>query len=218
VLASAAHGAPERTPAAAVQAAGPAAGEAPPAGGRPAAVADVEESARALFTALNGTNFFENATAWKRARRAGRLDELIGMFEQAAVASPNDVRAQMALADAYLANVVMGVKRDQLSRKADEQFDKVLSLDDRHWRARFAKAMSYTFWPEIEGKRPEAIAHFETLIRQQEAAPAEAHQAQVYLVLGNLLSSMDMAGARKVWERGAARHPDHDELRRKTQR
>lgn len=175
------------------------------------------ESAAAMFADLNGSNFFDNGAAWRRARRSGRMGELLAMFENAATIAPNDLSAQMALADAYLANVVMGVNQAELSRKADAQFDKVLAIDERHWRARFSKAMSYTFWPEVDGKKVEAIAHFEILMQQQESSPVEEQQAQVYLALGNVLSSTDIEEARAVWQRGARRHPDNSELRRKVQ-
>ena len=91
----------------------------------------------------------------------------------------------------------------------------MLELDDRHWEARFSKAVSYTFWPEFLGKRKPAIQHFETLVAQQEAMPASPEQAQTYLYLGNLLQRTDPAQARELWSKGARRHPDNQELAKK---
>jgi hypothetical protein len=172
-------------------------------------------SLEATFERLNGTNYWEQPGAWRKARAAGRMDELIEMFELAAKAFPNDVDKQMALADAYLAYVQVDGTKWALTAKADQQFDRVLAIDDRHWRARFSKAMSYTFWPDIHGKKPEAISHFGILVEQQDSLPVEDRHAQTYLFLGNLLEGKDPARAREVWQRGARRHPNDEELRRK---
>lgn len=186
---------------------------------RGAASAPAGESAPydvdAGFAALRGTDFFGNAAAWRRAHAAGKLDEVIARFEAQAKADPANADAQMQLAKAYLAYANIDPSKYQFSLQADGVFDKVLELDDRHWEARFTKALSYTFWPEFLGKRKPAIEHFETLVAQQEAMPASPEQAQTYLYLGNLLERSDPARARDVWAKGARRHPDDQELAKK---
>lgn len=169
----------------------------------------------AEFAALKGTDFFGNAAAWKRAHAAGKLDEIIARFEAQAKANPGSPDAQMQLAKAYLAYTSIDPSKYEFSLKADGAFDKVLDLDDRHWEARFSKAVSYTFWPEFLGKRKPAIQHFETLVAQQEAMPASPEQAQTYLYLGNLLERTDPAKAKDVWAKGARRHPENQELAKK---
>lgn len=170
------------------------------------------------FAGLVGTNFWSNGASWKRAFAAGRMDDVVAQFEALAKASPNDVGAQMNLANAYLAYLQMDNSKWQLSAKADKQFDKVLDIDDHHWEARFSKAVSYTFWPDFLGKKPEAIQHFETLVKQQENMPVQDDQAQTYLFLGNLLAERDPERARQVWQQGATRHPNNQELRQKLAR
>jgi tetratricopeptide (TPR) repeat protein len=167
------------------------------------------------FAQLVGTSFWEDATGWKKAFAAGRMDEVIKQFESLAKANPNDPKVQMDLANAYLAYLQMDQSKWQLSMKADGVFDKVLELDERHWEARFSKAMSYTFWPDFLGKKKEAIGHFETLMAQQESMPVDANQAQTYLYLGNLLEGRDPQRAREIWQKGARRHPDNQELAKK---
>ena len=103
----------------------------------------------------------------------------------------------------------------ELSMKADKVFDKVLALDDKHWEARFTKAMQYTFFPDFLGKKKDAIAHFETLVRQQESMPVDAIQAQTYLYLGNLLEYRDPQKAKEIWQKGARRHLDNQELQKR---
>ncbi len=167
------------------------------------------------FELLVGKNFWNNPDAWKRAFAAGRMDEVVKQFEALAKANPNDTTAQMNLANAYLAYVQMDPTKWQNSMKADGVFDKVLALDDNHWEARFTKAVSYTFYPDFLGKKKDAIAQFEKLVEQQASRPAQPYEAQTYLYLGNLLEQRDPAKAREIWQKGAQRHPDSEELRKK---
>ena len=171
------------------------------------------------FKALIGTNYWQNAAAWKKAFAAGAMDEVIKKLEEMAKSNPNDIPTQMNLASAYMAYMQMDQSKWQNSIKADQVFDKVLELDNTHWEARFTKAMSYTFWPKFLGKTKEAISHFETLVSQQEKMPVEAHQAQTYLFLGNLLEEQgDAARAKEMWQKGARRHPDNQDLAKKAGR
>jgi tetratricopeptide (TPR) repeat protein len=144
------------------------------------------------------------------------MGELVGMFEQAAKDKPNDAQAQMDLANAYVAWLQLDQsKGPTLGMKTDQQFDKVLAIDDNHWEARFSKALSYTFWPKFLGKDKDAIANFERLADQQDRMPVEDSQAQTYLFLGNLLEQSDPTRARETWQRGLRRHPNNTELQKK---
>ena len=172
---------------------------------------DIEKDLEGLL----GTSFFEDQDIWKRAFEAGKMDEVIEQIKALADANPNDPQAQMNLANAYMAYLQMDNTKWDMSTKADSQFDKVLALDDTHWEARFTKAVSYTFWPAFLGKGKEAIRHFETLVEQQESRPAQPHEAQTYLYLGNMLAEKDPARARAMWEKGINRHPNSAELRAK---
>lgn len=188
-----------------------AAGAAAAPGSEAAATFDLDRD----FGALVGTNFWNAGAAWKKAFAAGRMDAVIAKFEELAAAAPNDPKAQMDLASAYIAYLQMDSSRWQLSGKADQVYDRVLALDDHHWEARFSKAVSYTFYPDFLGKKKDAITHFQTLVQQQESMPVEASQAQTYLYLGNLLEARDPEQARQVWAKGAQRHPDNQELKKR---
>jgi tetratricopeptide (TPR) repeat protein len=182
------------------------------AGGAAAAMAfDLDEDLNALL----GASFFEDPDAWKRAFEAGKMDEVIAEIEALAKANPNDPESQMNLANAYMAYLQMDNTKWDMSMKADGQFDKVLALDENHWEARFTKAVSYTFWPPFLGKGKDAISQFERLIKQQENTPAQDHEAQTYLYLGNMLADKDPARARTYWQQGLTRHPNSAELRAK---
>jgi tetratricopeptide (TPR) repeat protein len=186
-------------------------GAAGPGEAKASATFDLE----ADFDKLSGTNFWGNGEMWKRAFAAGRMDEVIAKYEALAQANPSDVDTQMDLARAYMAYLQMDQSKWQLSMKADKVFDDVLTLDNTHWEARFTKAVSYTFYPDFLGKKKDAIANFETLVQQQELQPVQADQAQTYLYLGNLLEQSDPKRAREMWQKGAKRHPDNAELRKK---
>lgn len=190
-------------------AAGGPAGAADAAAGKPAF--DLETD----FAALVGNSYWENADAWKKAFAAGRIDDVIAKFEAIAKANPQDTKAQMDLANAYLAHLQLDQTKWQRSMDADRVFDRVLDLDETHWEARFTKAMSYTFWPDFLGKKKEAISHFETLVQQQESMPPQDHEAQTYLYLGNLLETRDPAKAKEMWQKGARRHPNNQELQKR---
>ncbi len=171
---------------------------------------------KAVWTDLRGTNAWENGAAWKKVHDAGQMDELLKEFEAYAEANPNEPKAHMELANAYLAALQFDQTKWPLSQKADAEFDKVLTLDSNHWEARFSKAVSYTFWPDFLGKKKEALQHFETLVEQQKTLPVQPHHAQTYLFLGNLLEQRgNKERAREIWQQGAQRHPDSQELKGK---
>ena len=178
-----------------------------------AAVPAATDAKSALASLRGKSDFWSNAEFYKRIHADGRMGELIAAFEAAAEAAPNDTGAQMDLGNAYLAYLQLDNSKWALSQKADQSFDRVLAIDDTHWNARFTKAMSYTFWPDFLGKKKEAIAHFETLMTQQDSRPAEAHESNTYLILGNLLEQRgETEKAKEVWRRGLRRHPGDAQL------
>jgi tetratricopeptide (TPR) repeat protein len=185
-----------------------AAGAATEAAAAPATGFDLE----ADFATLAAGNYWQNPDAWKRAFASGRMDEVLKKFEALAKAQPQDAKAQMQYANALFASQQLDPSKWQNSVRADQVLDKVLALDDRHWEARFSKALSYTFYPPFLGKQKDAITHFQKLVDQQDQSSPQPHEAQTYLYLGNLLQERDPAQARAIWQKGAARHPESQEL------
>jgi tetratricopeptide (TPR) repeat protein len=171
---------------------------------------------QATVADMRSKHAWEDSAAWRRIQDAGQMDAVLAEFEKLAKANPNDVQAQMELANAYLGALQFDQSKWPLSIKADEVFDRVLELDPAHWQARFTKAVSYTFWPDFLGKKGEAITHFERLIEQQKTMPVAPGHAETYLFLGNLL---DQRGEREramaIWNQGLQRHPDSPELRQR---
>jgi tetratricopeptide (TPR) repeat protein len=165
------------------------------------------------FDLLRGVGYDANPALWKRLHASGKGREALARFEAAVKADPKNVTAQMEYANALLAYMREDQGDYNLAIRADRAFDDVLALDDKHWEARFTKAVSYSFWPPITGKPKQAIGHLETLVAQQDTMPPQAHEANTYVILGNLLeSSGDSAKAKKIWRKGARRHPENQDL------
>jgi tetratricopeptide (TPR) repeat protein len=151
-----------------------------------------------------------------QARKAGILDALLALFEQRARENPNDPAAQLALGEAYIQKIFEvgdGPAAGEWAVKADQSYDAALAIDSGHWDARFAKAVSLSFWPPIFGKQAEAIGHFETLLEQQSSQAPQPKFAQAYLSLGNLyLQSGKSEQALAVFEAGLKLFPGDAEL------
>jgi len=153
---------------------------------------------------------------WKKVRDAGLLDQMVAAFEARAEQLSTVADAQYQLGNAYLQKLftVPDNEKAKWSMQADRSFDDALALDDKHWGARFSKAVSLSFWPAFLGRGPEAMEHFEILIGQQEeSGTARPEFAQSYLFLGNMYEQQGKTEkAREIWQRGYGLHPQSKEL------
>jgi len=157
---------------------------------------------------------------WQQLRDEKRIDAVLAEIERQAALAPNNPDLQSELGKAYLQkffDVGIGPMAGAWGDKADKAFDRALELDETHWEARYEKALALSNWPEFLGKRSEAIAQFEVLMKQQEGAPRETRQALTYFFLGNMY---DQAGqhekAETTWRRGLERFPDDENLLSRT--
>jgi tetratricopeptide (TPR) repeat protein len=217
--------APARASAASAAGGAPAASSAAPAseraplpasGGADDAPFDLEAALASLT--VERLDWDEREEIFERARKAGRLDEVIARMEAWAAERPEDADAQVALASAYIAKIQevgQSPEAGRLAMQADRSYDAALAVDERHWEARFAKAMSLSFWPPVFGKQTEAIKHFEILAQQQAGLPAQDHFAQTYLMLGNTYQQVgQLDKALSAWQKGLEIFPGNEELAR----
>jgi len=158
----------------------------------------------------------ERLAKWKAVADAGKLDEMVALFEQFAKDHPDDPRAHVDLGGAYLQKVFKagnGPEAGSWATKADKAFDAALAVDDHCWDARFSKAVSLSFWPPVFGKQGEAIKNFEVLTEQQASQSSDPKFAQTWLLLGNMYQQtgrMDQALA--TWQKGLALFPGNEAL------
>ena len=163
--------------------------------------------AQAAFEELTAPGLSEEQRQekWKALADAGKLDEMVALFEKYAKDHPDSPMAHVELGGAYLQKVFQagnGPEAGVWAVKADKSFDSALGVDDHCWEARFSKAVSLSFWPPVFGKQNEAIKHFEILTEQQ-AQGSDPKFAQTWLLLGNMYQQtgrMDQALA--TWQKG----------------
>lgn len=171
--------------------------------------------------ASGSVNPHVNTQIWKRITEAGKVDEAVEMFRARAERLAQDADAQADYGEALGAKIMQSdnvMEQGQNAMIADAAYDKALELDSKHWRARFNKAVSYSFWPSMTGKPAEAVDHLVTLMGQQEAAPSPGHggYSQTYLILGNLYAQQGKSDlAKETWQRGLRLHPNDTGLQAK---
>jgi tetratricopeptide (TPR) repeat protein len=190
---------------------------APGAEAAPAVDDDAQRVEEALARLLGGElDDDEVQVLWAELGKAGLSDELVAAFEARAQRDPNDPDVRVELGQAYLQKIFEvgnGPMAGVWAMKADAAFDAALALDERHWDARFTKAVSLSFWPPALGKQNAAIEQFELLLAQQQDEPKSPHFAQTYLFLGNMYQQTGQPEkALATWQAGLGQYPDNGEL------
>jgi tetratricopeptide (TPR) repeat protein len=107
---------------------------------------------------------------------------------------PRDPKARYVLARACYARCMMESTPAGFEKWGGmtlEAWEKASELDPEYWEPRFERAEYLTYYPESEGKTPEVIGEFETLIEKQHGsssnpryAKSYAHLARMYLRVG----------------------------------
>lgn len=183
-----------------------------------AAAAVPELTVESVLARLSDPNltYAERSALWEKANKAGLLDAVVKSIEERADREPNNPELKVELGNAYLQEVFAtnGMSRGKWALKADAAFDAALELNPQHWEARFTKAVALSNWPAFTGKQGQAIAEFETLVKQQEAGPKQDEYAKTYLYLGNMYQgSGSVAKAIAAWQQGLDLFPDNQDLK-----
>ena len=187
--------------------------------GHPAAEFGVREMELELIVSIfldRGRDELSKERFLQEVRDEGRIDELVRAIEDMADENPDDPDLQVALGVAYL-HKLFGLGQTPevglYAMQADLAFDRALALDEHNWDARFTKAVALSNWPPVMGKVPEAVAHFEILIRQQEQLPPDPRYAETYLYLGNMYEQIgEKEKALATWRAGLSSYPEFEGL------
>jgi tetratricopeptide (TPR) repeat protein len=175
---------------------------------------DRETALRNLTAA--GTTPEQRQAMWKEIAAAGELDAMLALFEQRTKDDPRNSTAHLELGRAYLQKLFTvggGPEAGVWGTKADKAFDSALAIDDHNWDARFAKAVSLSFWPPMLGKQNEAIKNFEVLVDQQSAQANKPEFAQTFYFLGNMYTQTgDKEKALATWQQGLSLFPGNAQL------
>ncbi len=182
----------------------------------PVEVSREERVAQALALLDGDLSDAEVQGLWRELAEEGLTGDIIAAFEARAEANPNDPDAQVELGGVYLQKIFEVGNSPEAglwATKADGAFDRALELDERHWDARFSKAVSLSFWPPVFGKQGEAIQHFEVLVSQQEGLAGEPRHVQTHVLLGNMYQQIgEREKALGVWRYGLELFPDEESL------
>ncbi|MBK9387963.1 MAG: hypothetical protein IPN34_24360 [Planctomycetes bacterium] len=158
---------------------------------------------------------------WEKIKKAGKLDEVVALFEQRAKDEPYNPDLKVELANAYVQKIFeagAGPMAGKWAMKVDAAVNEALEIDPNHWEARFTKAISLSNWPAAFGKQGEAIRQFETLLEQQQRSESRPHHAQTYIFLGNMYQAIGQGEkARATWNAGAGLFPNNTELQKQLQ-
>jgi tetratricopeptide (TPR) repeat protein len=158
----------------------------------------------------------EGRAIWHELAEAGLLDEVVAAYRKRAEEDPRNADAQADLGDAIAQqshSAANAMEQGALALQADLAYDAALALDANHWRARFNKAVSYTFWPAVMGKQAPAMEHFETLLGQQAGLPPQPGFEKTHLYLGNLHAQMgNHDKAKQIWLAGLQQFPNDPAL------
>ena len=154
---------------------------------------------------------------WDTLAGSGLEGDVIKAFAAHAKAHPNDTEGHYGLGVALMSKLLGGTLSQMevgaLSVRADKAFSKALAIDDRHFEARCRKAISYTFWPDIAGKRSEAIKHFEILVQRHGSDASNPMMKDVYFALGNeYRKAGNMEKAREAYRQGLGVFPDAKQI------
>ena len=198
-------------------------GEAEPRGSPEAAPAispEREQEARDFISRINAGEVVgeEMNRIWNLLAGTSLHDEALAALVKNANAHPGNADAQYGVGIAAISKLVSGqvsfAEQGQLSMIADAAFTRALQIDDRHFGARFSKAVSYTYWPDAMGKGPAAIAEFEVLRKQSARDSSIPMLDQVYTNLGIQYRKLgNREKSREALEEGLLLFPDSKEIK-----
>ncbi|MHC4516730.1 MAG: hypothetical protein ACYTGO_11455 [Planctomycetota bacterium] len=172
---------------------------------------------KVLRSVLAGTaTTAEQQRFWQAARTTDLVNDTIKALEAQVNTNPQDAKARMELADAYVAKLLTvpaGPERGLWGMKAEKQWRDIVKQDQDHWEAQFTLSYGYSMYPEFLNKTDDAIAGLEKALKIQERVQPKAEHAKTYVQLARMYKrKRNTEKVREILELGRARHPRNDEI------
>jgi hypothetical protein len=149
-------------------------------------------------------------------------DRSIEFFDSLVRRRPNDARARIELALAYVDKIptcgglAAIVSKGTLARRSLDQLDRVFADDGDSWRVRYCRGMNHLHWPRALRHSDDAAADFARCIELQNGDESEASKPyfeRTYVGLGDALAKDGkIEAARAAWRKGFAIFPGSKEL------
>jgi len=188
---------------------------------------DPEEMDRQLSQmeeALRGNlNTYALASEYRRrCAEHDRHERSIRFFEQQVSERPDDVRARIELASAYIdkiptcGGIAAVVSKGTLARKSLDQLDFVIRKVPDSWVAYYCRAMNHLHWPRALRHSDDSVADFNRCIQLQEkkSESPRPFDVRTYIGLGDAhTKAKEYELGRTVWERGLELFPDSEKLK-----
>jgi|GEM_PF-5746697 len=200
-----------------------AAGRVAPAGVEPASSTEVER-VRALFGEITARYAAGTATdddvaqLMKMAKDRAVFGRILEGLRHRIEENPDDIQARLQLVQAESAGIHVAesiADRAAIGQRVREQLAEVLRREPDNWEARYTRAVGISHSQKDPKGRADAIREFEAVRVLQEARAIEPRFAKTYAQLATVyLSERNTTQARETLERGLARHPDAEVLRR----
>lgn len=172
-----------------------------------------------------GATLYLPASAYRETCvKYGQHERSIAFFEALVEKSPQDLRARLELACAYVdkiptcGGVAAVVSKGTLARKSLDQLAHIIGQEGERWITLYCRGMNHLHWPRALRHTDDAIADLTRCVELQReelssgASPRPQH-LRAFLALGDAYAKYgDAKSARKTW-RGALQHfPDEPAL------
>lgn len=154
-------------------------------------------------------------------------DRAIAFFRGLATAKPDNWRARLELACAYIdkiptcTGITAFVNRGALASKALEQLDIVVAKHPDLWVGHFARGLDHLHWPRVLRHSDDAIQDLKKCVALQEKNGGQGghpYYLRVHIALGDACAKAgDYQQARDAWQRGLKAFPDSKALKTRLQ-
>lgn len=158
-----------------------------------------------------------------RCAASGQHDRAINFFKTISARDPNDARAQIELASAYVDKIptcgglTTSLCRGSLARKSLSRLNKVIARDRDSWVAFYCRGMNHLHWPRAFRHADNAAEDFQRCIELQHGDPTgdvKAYYVRAHIGLGDAHAKAKQFGrAIAAWREGLKRFPHSVELK-----